>query len=64
MLDWGTWSERFNTAMNAGEKIDIAFTADWWGYLDAVANNFFLPLNDPPMTNLLGKICCTPTVKD
>lgn len=46
MLDWGTWDERFNTAMNAGGKIDIAFTAEWWGYLDAVANNFFLPLND------------------
>ena len=36
MLDWGTWEERFNTAINAGEKIDIAFTADWYGYLDSV----------------------------
>jgi len=62
MLDWGTWSERFNTAMNAGEKIDIAFTADWWGYLDAVANNFFLPLNDPD-DNLLEKYAAQ-TVKD
>lgn len=54
MLDWGTWEERFNTAINAGEKIDIAFTADWYGYLDSVANNFFLPLNDPE-DNLLEK---------
>lgn len=54
MLDWGTWNERFNTAMNAGEKVDIAFTADWWGYVNSVANNYFLPLNDPE-NNLLEK---------
>lgn len=55
MLDWATWDERFPVAMNAGEKIDISFTADWWKILDYVANNFLTPLNDPngPNGNLL-----------
>ena len=47
MLDWGTWTDKFNTGINAGEKMDIAFTADWFGYLDSVANGYFLALNDP-----------------
>jgi putative aldouronate transport system substrate-binding protein len=57
MLDWGTYQERFSTAMNAGEKIDISFTADWWYLLDYVANKFLTPLNDDnsPDGNLLQK---------
>ncbi len=54
MLDWGTWTDKFNTAINAGEKMDIAFTAEWYGYLDGVANGYFQPLNDPD-DNLLEK---------
>lgn len=54
MLDWGTWTDKFNTGINAGEKMDIAFTADWYGYLDSVANGYFLPLSDPD-DNLLEK---------
>jgi putative aldouronate transport system substrate-binding protein len=57
MLDWGTYQERFSTAMNAGEVIDISFTADWWRLLDYAANKFLLPLNDDngPNGNLLQK---------
>ena len=54
MLDWGTWTDKYNTAINAGEKIDIAFTADWYSYVDQVANGYYLPLNDPA-DNLLEK---------
>ena len=54
MLDWATWTDKFNTAINSGEKIDIAFTADWYGYVDQVANGYFLPLNDPA-DNLLER---------
>ena len=54
MLDWATWTDKFNTAINAGEKMDIAFTAEWYGYLDGVANGYFQPLNDPD-DNLLEK---------
>jgi putative aldouronate transport system substrate-binding protein len=54
LLDWATWTDKFNTAINSGEKIDIAFTADWYGYVDQVANGYFLPLNDPS-DNLLEK---------
>ena len=54
MLDWGTWVDKYNTAINAGEKIDIAFTADWYSYVDQVANGYYLPLNDPA-DNLLEK---------
>jgi len=62
MLDWGTWTDKFNTSINAGEKMDIAFTADWYGYVDSVANGYFLPLNDPD-DNLLEKYAAQ-TVKD
>ncbi len=54
MLDWGTWTDKFNTSINAGEKMDVAFTADWYGYVDSVANGYFLPLSDPE-DNLLEK---------
>lgn len=56
MLDWATVTDKFNTAINAGEKMDIAFTADWStpSYVDSVANGYFLALNDPA-DNLLEK---------
>jgi putative aldouronate transport system substrate-binding protein len=46
MLDWGSWHTVMNTMLNAGEKADVVFTADWWNFSENVANNFFLPLND------------------
>ena len=46
MLPWGDWFTVVNTMLNAGEKVDIVFTADWWQYPQSVANNYFLPLND------------------
>jgi putative aldouronate transport system substrate-binding protein len=46
MLDWGSWFTVVNTMLNAGEKADIMFTADWWQFAEGIANNYFTPLND------------------
>ena len=42
----GDWNARAVTALQAGEKIDIFFTADWQGYVNEVTRNLLLPLND------------------
>ena len=42
----GDWNARAITALQAGEKIDIFFTADWQGYVNEVTRNLLLPLND------------------
>ena len=51
----GDWNSRAVTALQAGEKIDIFFTADWQGYVNEVTRNLLLPLNDDngPYGNLL-----------
>jgi putative aldouronate transport system substrate-binding protein len=45
MIPWGDWWTQVSL-LNAGEKCDILFTADWWQYTQGIANNYFLPLND------------------
>ena len=47
MADWGGWGDKVTVRLNAGEKIDVCFTANWWGLSRDVAANLFLPLNDP-----------------
>lgn len=57
IVGWGDWFSKAITALQAGEKIDIFFTADWWQYNELVAQGLLLPLNDDngPYGNLLEK---------
>jgi len=47
MITWGDWDSKANVPLQAGEKVDITFTADWWNYVRSVSQNQFLRLNDP-----------------
>lgn len=46
VIGWGDWDSKALTALQAGEKIDVFFTADWKSYMRSVTLNCFLPLND------------------
>lgn len=46
IIGWGDWETRAVTALQAGEKIDIFFTADWRNYMQLATQGLFLPLND------------------
>lgn len=46
LFGWGDWDSKALTALQAGEKIDIFFTADWKSYVRSVNMNLFTPLND------------------
>lgn len=46
IVGWGDWETKSLTALQAGEKIDIFFTADWRDYMQLVTQGLFLPLND------------------
>lgn len=55
IVGWGDWFSKAITGIQAGEKMDIFFTADWWQYNELVAQGLLLPLNDDngPDGNLL-----------
>lgn len=55
IVGWGDWFSKAITGIQAGEKMDIFFTADWWQYNELVAQGLLLPLNDDngPNGNLL-----------
>lgn len=57
IVGWGDWAAKAITGLQAGEKIDIIFTADWFFYNELVAQNLLLALNDDngPHGNLLEK---------
>jgi putative aldouronate transport system substrate-binding protein len=46
IVGWGDWGSKALTALQAGEEIDIFFTADWQSYVRSVMQNLFMPLND------------------
>lgn len=46
IVGWGEWDTKAITALQAGEKIDIFFTADWRNYMQLASQDLFLPLND------------------
>ncbi len=56
IVGWGDWFPKAITGIQAGEKMDIFFTADWWQYNELVAQGLLLPLNDDkgPNGNLLA----------
>jgi putative aldouronate transport system substrate-binding protein len=55
IVGWGDWFSKAITGIQAGEKMDIFFTADWWQYNELVNQGLLLPLNDDngPDGNLL-----------
>ncbi|MCB0105212.1 MAG: ABC transporter substrate-binding protein [Caldilineaceae bacterium] len=46
IIGWGDWDTKAITALQAGEKVDIFFTADWRNYMQLASQGLFLPLND------------------
>ena len=46
IVGWGDWETKAVTALQAGEKIDVFFTADWRNYMRLATQGLFLPLND------------------
>jgi putative aldouronate transport system substrate-binding protein len=46
IIAWGDWNGKAITALEAGEKIDITFIADWNGYSKVVSEGLLTPLND------------------
>jgi putative aldouronate transport system substrate-binding protein len=46
IVGWGDWDTKAITGLQAGEKMDIFFTADWRNYMQLVSQGLFLPLND------------------
>ena len=46
IIGWNDWATKAVTALQAGEKIDIFFTADWWHYMQLASEGLFRPLND------------------
>ena len=55
IIGWGDWATKAVTGIQAGEKMDIFFTADWYYYMQLASEGLFLPLNDDdgPDGNLL-----------
>ncbi len=45
LVSWGDWDAKALTALQAGERIDLFFTADWKGYARSVGQGLFTPLN-------------------
>jgi putative aldouronate transport system substrate-binding protein len=46
IVGWGDWASKAVTGLQAGEKMDIFFTADWWHYMQLASEGLFRPLND------------------
>lgn len=46
IVGWNDWETKAVTALQAGEKIDVFFTADWRNYMQLATQGLFLPLND------------------
>ncbi len=46
IVGWGDWETKAITGLQAGEKMDIFFTADWRNYMQLASQDLFYPLND------------------
>lgn len=57
IIGWGDWETKAVTGIQAGEKMDIFFTADWYYYMQLATDGLFTPLNDNdgPNGNLLDE---------
>jgi putative aldouronate transport system substrate-binding protein len=57
LIGWGDWPAKAITGLQAGEKMDVFFTADWFNYMQLSTEGLFSALNDPngPNGNLLDQ---------
>ncbi len=46
IIPWADWASKAITGIEAGEKMDIFFTADWYFYSKLVGEGLLRPLND------------------
>jgi putative aldouronate transport system substrate-binding protein len=46
IIPWGDWASKAVTALEAGEKMDIIFTADWENYMQEVSEGLLVKMND------------------
>jgi putative aldouronate transport system substrate-binding protein len=46
LIGWGDWATKAVTGLQAGEKVDIFFTADWYFYMQLATDGLFRALND------------------
>jgi len=46
IVPWGDWATKAITGIEAGEKMDVFFTADWYYYMQLVQEGLLRPLND------------------
>jgi len=46
VVGWGDWASKSITGIQAGEKMDIFFTADWYYYMQLASEGLLRPLND------------------
>jgi len=55
IIPWGDWQGKALTALQAGQKMDIIFTADWLNYSQEVSEGLIVPMSDDkgPNGNLL-----------
>ncbi len=55
VIGWGDWASKSITGIQAGEKMDVFFTADWFNYMQLATEGLLTPLNDDagPNGNLL-----------
>ena len=45
ITEWNLWSSRYPILLSSGEPVDMMFSASYFGYLQEVARNAFLPLD-------------------
>lgn len=45
ITEWNLWSSRYPILLSSGEPIDMMFSASYFGYLQDVARDAFLPLD-------------------
>ena len=57
IIPWNDWATKAVTGIEAGEKMDIFFTADWYYYMQLASEGLFTKLNDDsgPDGNLIEK---------
>jgi putative aldouronate transport system substrate-binding protein len=62
IIPWNDWATKAVTGIEAGEKMDIFFTADWYYYMQLATEGLFTPLNDDsgPNGNLLERMARHP----
>jgi putative aldouronate transport system substrate-binding protein len=51
IVPWADWQGKAVTALQAGEKMDIFFTADWSYYAQEVTQGLLTPMNDDKGAN-------------